>query len=171
MTLIEKLFTSQDSYPATGPSSWDPLKEDDALEDVQFLDSRVCPTANRAALLFEMRTASHYPTGNAALLVVRGLQAFHWQGSPQSQNLMAFTVVSSRPARTPDNGLRLDLEFFPDGEFSVSGEHADFYLLEAPGITGAPPNYSGHHLDQVRNGLPWWDSPCTVLQSSTTSST
>lgn len=165
---IENLFTSHEYRQAPGGISIDPLKEQDALEDTQLLDSRVCPTANRAALLFDMRTASHYPTGNAALLVIRGLRSFRWGGASQSQPLMAFSVVSSRPT-VSNGGLELDLEFFPDGEFSVRGDRWEFYLLEALGISEAPPSYPDNHLDQVLSGLPWWDSACTVLESCSTS--
>ncbi|MFD9039310.1 MULTISPECIES: hypothetical protein [Streptomyces] len=169
MTLMDYFFTSQDYRPAPEVVDWDPLKEQDALQDAQLLDCRVCPTANRAALLFDMRTASYYPTGNSALLVVRGLRSFHWSGEPQQQKLMAFSVMSSRPSRVVDGGLRLELQFFPGGDQSVSGDHADFYLLEAHGIPEAPPIYPGHDLDQVRHDLPSWNSDCTVLQSTTTS--
>ncbi|MGW0362509.1 hypothetical protein [Streptomyces sp. NPDC002990] len=171
MTIVENLFTSQDYHQAPEPIGWDPLKEQDALDEAQLLDCRVCPTANRAALLFEMRSALQYRTGNAALLVVRGLQSFHWSGAPQQHKLMAFTVSSSRPSRTTDGGFRMELEFFPDGKQSVSGDRADFYLLEAHGIPEGPPNYLGRDLDQVRHELPWWNSDCTVLQSSTSSGT
>ncbi|MFE6977221.1 hypothetical protein [Streptomyces sp. NPDC057682] len=170
MTRVENLFTSQEYSQASVVIDWDPFKRNDALEDAQLLDSRVCPTANRAALLFDMRTASCYPTGNSALLVVRGLRSFQWDGVPQSQKLMAFSAVSSRPRELGTGGFRMDLEFFPDGKFSVSGDRADFYLLEVHGLPETPPMYPDHDLDQVRHGLPWWDSACTVLSSSSSSS-
>ncbi|MYW19935.1 hypothetical protein GT039_31265, partial [Streptomyces sp. SID2955] len=96
MTRIEDLFTAQEYRRAPEAAAWDPFAQDDVLHDTQLLDARVCPTANRAALLFDMRTASYFPTGNAALVVVRGLQAFHWTGAAQSLPLMAFSVMSSR---------------------------------------------------------------------------
>ncbi|MEU3826596.1 hypothetical protein GT045_05625 [Streptomyces sp. SID486] len=168
MTRIEDLFTAQEYRRAPEAAAWDPFAQDDVLHDTQLLDARVCPTANRAALLFDMRTASYFPTGNAALVVVRGLQAFHWTGAAQSLPLMAFSVMSSRMSAVSGGGLRMDLEFFPDGEFSVSGERADFYLLEVRGISEAPPNYVDSRLDEVRHALPWWDGDCTVLQSTST---
>ncbi|MFI1471614.1 polymorphic toxin-type HINT domain-containing protein [Streptomyces wuyuanensis] len=168
MTVIEGLFTSECHWQAPEPIGWDPLKEQDALQDAQLLDFRACPTANRAALLFDMRTAANYPTGNSALLVVRGLRSLRWDGAPQQQKLMAFSIMSSRPSRIAGGGLRLELEFFPDGDHSVSGDRADFYLLEAHGIPEAPPSYPGHNLDDVRHELPSWNSDCTVLQSATT---
>ncbi|WNZ09096.1 hypothetical protein [Streptomyces sp. 11x1] len=169
MILMDNIFTSQYYRPAAESVGWDPLKEPDALEDAQLLDCRVCPTVNRAALLFEMRTASYYPTGNSALLVVRGLRSFQWSGSPQRQKLMAFSVISSRPSHVVDGGLRLDFQFFPDGDLSFGGECMEFYLLEVHGISEAPPSYPGNDLDQVCRDLPSWNSECTVLQSSSMS--
>lgn len=166
MTLIENLFTSQDYRQASGQIDWDPLKESDALLDAQLLDCRVCPTANRAALLLDMRTALQYRTGNSALLVVRGLESFHWSGAKQALELMAYTIMSSEPA-AEDAGWSMDLDFFPASRLSVGGEVADFYLLNAGGATEVQPSYADNNLDQVRHGLPWWDSECTILQSST----
>ncbi|MEU2490399.1 hypothetical protein [Streptomyces sp. NPDC007883] len=115
-----------------------------------------------------MRTAANYPTGNSAILVVRGLRSLHWDGAPQQQKLMAFSVMSSWPSRIAGDGLRWELEFFPDGDHSVCGNRADFYLLEAHGVPEAPPGYPGQNLDDIRHELPSWNSDCTVLQSATT---
>ncbi|MEV6439829.1 hypothetical protein [Streptomyces anulatus] len=167
MTSIEEIFTRQDPFRSSEPIVCDPFTQDDALFDTQLLDCRVCPTSNRAALLLDMRTAEWFPMGNAAILVVHGLQSFHWAGSSTGQPLMAFSVQDSKPSVAAGR-FRLDLEFFPDGNLSVVGGRADFYLLEVHGIPQAPPNYTERNLDQVRYGLPWWNSPCTMLQSSTT---
>ncbi|MEV8231287.1 hypothetical protein AB0P41_35465 [Streptomyces sp. NPDC079167] len=168
MTTVEDLFVSQDYSQAPETISWDPLKEQDALHDTQLLDCRVSPTSNRAALLFDMRTASNYPAGNAALLVVKGLKSFSWSGASQQHKLMAFSVMSSHPSVNADGGFLLGLRFFPDGEHSVCGDGMDFYLLEAHGVPEAPPSYLGRSLNQVRHELPSWSHPCTVLQSVTT---
>ncbi|MFJ7159813.1 hypothetical protein ACIQUQ_33355 [Streptomyces sp. NPDC101118] len=170
MSLIENLFTSREHDRALNPVEWDPLKEPDALQDAQLLDARFCPTANRAALLFDMRTASFYPLGNAAVIIVRGLRSLSWNGLPQGRSLMAFSVISSQPSLIADRGWLLNLRFFPDGDCSVGGESAEFHLLEAHGIPEAPPSYPGRHLDEVHHELPSWTSPCTVLQSATTNS-
>ncbi|MFF9850418.1 hypothetical protein [Streptomyces litmocidini] len=144
------------------------MKELDALQDAQLLDSRFCPTANRAALLFDMRTAACYPLGNAAILIVQGIRSLRWSGLPQGRSLMAFSVMTSRPSRVADDEWMMDLRFFPDGEYSIGGERADFHLLEADGIPEAPPSYPGRSLDEVQHELPSWTSTCTVLQSATT---
>ncbi|MFD8917650.1 hypothetical protein ACFV0Y_07510 [Streptomyces sp. NPDC059569] len=171
MKLIEDIFTRQDRYQPSEPIDRDPFTEDDALFDTQLLDCRVCPTTNRAALLFEMRTAEWFPKGNSAILVVHGLQSFRWDGAPTRRPLMAFSVQEYKPSVDADGGVRLGLGFFPDGDLTVAGDRADFYLLEVPGIPQAPPNYSEQNLGQVRDGLPGWDSPCVILQSCTTSNT
>ncbi|WP_369780073.1 hypothetical protein [Streptomyces sp. R33] len=170
MSLIEDLFTSRGHFQAVEPVGWDPLQEQDALLDAQLLDLRFSPTANRAALLFDMRTAACYPLGNAAIIVVRGLKSLFWDGLPQQNQLMAFSVMSSQPSQTTDGGWRLSLQFFPDGESTIGGGSAEFYLLEAHGISEAPPSYPGRHLDEVQQDLPAWTSRCTVLQSATTNS-
>ncbi|WP_430379264.1 hypothetical protein [Streptomyces sp. B1-3] len=169
MTLIEDIFTRQDRYQPTEPIDCDPFREDDALFDAQLLDCRVCPTSNRAALLFEMRTAEQFPSGNGAILIAHGLQSFHWDGAPTHRPLMAFSVQEYEPSVRADGGVRLNLGFFPEGVLSIVADRADFHLLEVPGIPQAPPNYSERDLGQVLDELPWWSSPCTVLQSSTTS--
>ncbi|MFJ9850335.1 hypothetical protein [Streptomyces sp. NPDC101150] len=64
----------------------------------------------------------------------------------------------------------MDIGLIPDGELSVAGKGADCHLLEIAAIPDAPPLFTDRHLSEVRKGLPWWDSPCTVLLSSTTSS-
>lgn len=171
MTHIEDIFTRQDHYQPSDPIDCNPFTADDALFDTQLLDCRVCPTANRAALLFEMRTAECFPKGNAAVLVVHGLQSFRWDGILTDRSLTAFSVQEYKPSVVAGTGVRLDLGFFPHGDLSVAGDRADFHLLEVPSIPQAPPNYSERNLGQVRDGLPWWDSSCTVLQSCTTSST
>jgi hypothetical protein len=78
-----------------GPVGWDPLRETDALQEACLLDCRVCPLTGRAGLLLDMRTALQYRTGNAALLVVRGLRSFRW--SP---------VRAKRPGRSSLAGRR-----------------------------------------------------------------
>ncbi|MER6782968.1 MULTISPECIES: hypothetical protein [unclassified Streptomyces] len=170
MSLIEDLFTARGPFQAAEPVGWDPLQEPDALLDAQLLESRFSPTANRAALLFDMRTAACYPLGNAAILVVRGLNSLRWNGLPQQNKLMAFSVMSSQPSRAADSAWLLNLQFFPDGDCAIGGECAEFYLLEAHGISEAPPSYPGRHLDEVQRDLPAWTSRCTVLQFATTNS-
>ncbi|WP_406086981.1 hypothetical protein [Streptomyces virginiae] len=168
MIIIEDLFTSQSYCQAPEPIEWDPLKEPDALHDTQLLDFRVSPTSNRAALLFDMRTASNYLAGNSALLVVRGLKSISWNAAPQRRELMAFSVMSSRPSVASDGGLLLELQLFPDGRHSMLGTRMEFYLLDSQGIPEAPPNYIGRTIRQVGNELPSWNSSCVVLQSVAT---
>ncbi|MEU5314788.1 hypothetical protein [Streptomyces sp. NPDC021562] len=170
MTYIDALFTGAEGGTPADPVDWDPLREPDALQEVGLIDCRMCPLTGRAGLLLDMRTALQYRTGNAALLVVRGLQSFQWSEEPQERTLIAFTIMSSTPA-TSRRIWQMRMGLFPDGELSVSGKAADFHLLEIDEIPEAPPLYSERTLNEVRKDLPWWDSECTVLQSSTTNST
>ncbi|MFC7221456.1 hypothetical protein ACFQLX_25295 [Streptomyces polyrhachis] len=166
MITVENLFTSHEYHRTPGFADWDPLKDREALEDAQLLDARMCPTASRAALLFDMRLATNCPAGNSGLLIVHGMQSFRWVGAPPPHELMAFSATSIQ--LVAGNGeFRLNMEFFLYGELAIDGERSDFYLLESHNVSGGPPNYLDRHLDQVRGELPWWDSECTVLHSST----
>jgi hypothetical protein len=168
MTSIEDLFAGMTDAASARPIDWDPLREPDALQEVGLLDCRMCPLTGRAGLLLDMRSALQYRTGNAALLVVRGLASFQWNEEPLERDLLSFAIMSSTPAAAR-RGWRMDLGLIPDGELSVTGRGADFHLLEVEGIPGAPPDYTERRLNEVREGLPWWDSDCTVLQFATTS--
>ncbi|MEU3954449.1 hypothetical protein AB0F45_19360 [Streptomyces achromogenes] len=169
MTRIEDLFISGADGASSDPIGWDPLREPDALQEAGLLDCRVSPLTGRAGLLLDMRTALQYRTANAALLVVRGLRSFRWSEEALERDLLNFAVMSSAPTGVK-RMWRIDLGLFPDGELSIEGMAADFFLLDAQGVPEAPPSYPGHRLDQVRHGLPWWESVCTVLESSNTSS-
>ncbi|WP_055600110.1 hypothetical protein [Streptomyces aureus] len=164
---MEDLYSLQHYRRALETVECDPLTRSDALHDVQLLEARVGPTVNQAALLFDMRTASFFPSGNAALIVFRGLRSLRWDGMPQDSKLMAFTVTSSRPRVAPTGEISFEMDFFPDGNLAVSGDCADFYLLQVEGIPEAPPLYLERSLEHVRSDLPSWDSQCEVLQSST----
>ncbi|MFJ8544786.1 hypothetical protein ACIRFH_22695 [Streptomyces sp. NPDC093586] len=168
MASIEDLFAGTTDAPSAPPIGWDPLLEPDALQEVGLLDCRICPLTGRAGLLLDMRSALQYRTGNAALLVVRGLASFQWNEEPLERDLLPFAIMSSTPSASR-KGWRMNLGLIPDGELSVTGQGADFHLLEAHGVPDAPPDYTERRLNEVRDGLPWWDSDCTVLQCATTS--
>ncbi|MGA5711289.1 hypothetical protein ACPCK8_33290 [Streptomyces cellulosae] len=170
MTSIEDLFRGEQNGTSADPVDWDPLLEADALQEAGLLDCRVCPLTGRAGLLLDMRTALQYRTGDAALLVVRGLASFRWSEDPLERDLTSFAIMSSTPSASR-RGWRMDLGLFPDGRLSVAGVAAEFHLLEAAGVPPAPPDYTDRTLSEIREDLPWWDSECTVLQSATTGGT
>ncbi|MFD4524186.1 hypothetical protein ACFWP7_09745 [Streptomyces sp. NPDC058470] len=143
----------------------DPLREVDALQEAQLLDSRVCNLTSTAALLFELRTSLQFEVGNSALLVVRGLRSFDWKSSAKHVPLTALTVVSSVPDRLGES-FCARFAFFPDAHLAVAGDLAEFYVLELEGIGDVPPDYSNADLKQVQDALPSWSSACSLLQMS-----
>ncbi|MFI6344143.1 hypothetical protein [Streptomyces sp. NPDC050560] len=152
---------------STGVEAADPnpLREVDALQESQLLDSRVCQLNSTAALLFELRTSLQFDAGNAALLVVRRLGYFGWRSSTLPTPPAALTVVSSEPDSTADS-FRMSFEFFPAARLDVAGSQAEFYVLEVEGIGDAPPDYTEMNQEDLRSGLPSWSSPCDLLQAS-----
>ncbi|NEB98587.1 hypothetical protein [Streptomyces anulatus] len=168
MTRIEDIFTASRVVGSHPPIDWDPLVESDALQEAGLLDCRVCPITGRIGLLLDMRTSLQYRTGNAGLLVVRGMRLFRWSEEALERDLLNFAIVSSNPSAL-SKGWRLDCSLFPDGELSVEGIAADFYLLNASEVPESPPDFSERRFDQARQDLPWWDSSCSVVEWSTTS--
>ncbi|WP_171172487.1 hypothetical protein [Streptomyces sp. I05A-00742] len=148
-----------------GSAEVDPLREADALQEAQLLDSRVCHLTSTAALLFEMRTSLQFEVGNSALLVVRGLRSFDWTSPKQQVPLAALTVVSSVTEQSGEP-LRARFEFFPEARLVVAGDLAEFYVLEVQGIGEVPPDYSSVDLEKVQGALPSWSSACRLLQAS-----
>ncbi|WP_152523016.1 hypothetical protein [Nocardiopsis potens] len=165
MISIEDLVRAGSPAPAPRPLEMDPLREEDALQEVQLLDSLARPLTAVAALLFEMRTSLQFDDGNSALLVVRGLESFEWRSSPIKGPLTAMTILSSTPTRA-GGSCRVRLVFHPAAELIVVGELMEFYVLDAEAIGDTPPDYTDMDLAGVEHGLPSWHSRCTLLQAS-----
>ncbi|MFG3296576.1 hypothetical protein ACGF3G_48325 [Streptomyces sp. NPDC048179] len=143
----------------------DPLREADALQEAQLLDSRVCHLTATAALLFELRTSLQFEEGNSALLVVRGVRSFDWKLPTKQVSLVALTVVSSTAYQFGDS-RSVRFEFFPDANLAVAGDLVEFYVLEVEGIGDVPPDYSSGDLNEIQGALPSWSSSCNLLQAS-----
>jgi len=165
MTSIENLVRERSFPPPSRPLEMDPLREMDALQEAQLLDSRVYPLTSVAALLFEMRTALQFKDGNSALLVVRDLNSFNWTSVATETPFTALTAVSSAPDRV-DDLFHIRLDFHPEARLAVVGGRAEFYLLDIEGIDEAPPDYSDIDQDNIYQGLPSWSSLCSLLQTS-----
>lgn len=165
MISINDLVRARPCSAALDPAEPDPLREADALQEAQLLDSRVCQLTSTAALLFELRTSLQFESGNAALLVVRGLHSFGWNSPAVQGPLTALTVVSSVPDRLNDS-FRARFAFFPDAQLEVVGELAEFHVLAVEGVGDVPPDYTDGDLKRVQEALPSWSSACSPLQAS-----
>jgi hypothetical protein len=165
MISINDLVHARPFPKVLGSVEVDPLRDADALQEAQFLDSRVCHLTSTAALLFELRTSLQFEEGNSALLVVRGLRSFDWKSPTKQVPLAALTVVSNAPDRLGDS-CSLRFEFFPEAHLAVAGDLAEFYVLEVEGIGDVPPDYSSGDLNKVQGALPSWSSACSLLQES-----
>ncbi|WP_157488781.1 hypothetical protein [Pseudofrankia sp. DC12] len=165
MIEISSLAEKGEYVSSGGSLDADPLRVVDALQEVQLLDCKVSPLTATAALLFELRTALQIDIGNSAVLVVRGLRKFSWSWLAGYRPLVAATIVSSAPKFDLDS-FTMEFGLFPDADLIVTGNSAEFYLLEVDGIGEAIPNYVDADLASIRGALPTWSSRCTVLQAS-----
>lgn len=166
MTAIENLIGMDQHLLAPEAVEVDPLREMDALQEVQILDARICPLTAVAAFLMELRTSLQFDLGNSALLVVRGVGALSWSCSQVSTPLVALSIVSSVPEFSAES-FRIGVGFFPEADLIVHGVSAEFHVLDVEGIGEVPPDYSDGDLAGIRHGLPSWSSACRLLQSST----
>ncbi|MFW5420883.1 hypothetical protein J0910_30135 [Nocardiopsis sp. CNT-189] len=165
MFSIENLIRERSFSPPSRPLEMDPLRENNALQEAQLLDSRVCPLTSVAALLFEMRTALQFKDGNAALLVVRNLHSFNWTSSSMETPFVALTAVSSIP-ECEDNLFHMRLGFYLEAQLASAGNLTEFYLLDVEEISEAPPDYLDADQDGIYRELPSWSSVCNLLQIS-----
>ena len=165
MISIDDLVMAGPGPSAVPAVDMDPLGEDDALQEAQLLDSRVCQLASVAVLLFELRTALQIDVGNAGLLVVRGLRSFAWNSSKMPTPLTALTVISSVPERS-DGSFRARLDFYPDAQLDLVGDVAEFYVLDVEGIGDTPPDYSDADRRSIQTALPSWSSRGDLLRAT-----
>ncbi|MEU6589337.1 hypothetical protein ABZ923_08900 [Streptomyces sp. NPDC046881] len=168
MITVNSLVASRPEIAAIAEAADpNPLREADALQESQLLESRVCQLTGTVALLFDLRTSLQFDIGNAALLVVRGVSSFGWSSSAVQVPLAAMTVVSQLPARSPGS-FRTRFGFFPDAQLDVAGAQAEFYVLEVDGISDVPPDYTAMSQEHIARELPAWHSRCDPLQVAST---
>lgn len=165
MRTIEDLIWTSGWAPGTPSPDMDPLVERDALQEAQLLDLRLHALSSTAGLLFELRTALQFEYGNAALLVVRGLQQSSLQAIQRGGEKTAWSVVGSG-MRIESGLLGLNIALSPDSSVRILGSRAEFYVLDVPGIGEAPPEYCSDEERSIRIGLPGWGSSFSLLQAS-----
>ncbi|MFJ5925722.1 hypothetical protein ACIQF6_24245 [Kitasatospora sp. NPDC092948] len=162
---IEELLWGSAPVPVVPAPEMNPLAEDDALQEAQLIDLRVHALSSTAALLFELRTALQFDTGNAAVLIVRGLEKSEWRPGGRRDGKTAWSVVGST-VRTGSRSFGIEIDLYPNAKVEVSGASAEFYVVDVPGISEAPPDYSLEGEEFMRSDLPGWDSPFSLLQAS-----
>jgi hypothetical protein len=136
----------------------DPLTEPDALREAQLLDAQFDVLRSTAGLLFEMRCAEQLRDCDAAVLILRGVRKFSWDGYTDGKPPQAWWIVSSIVTSSDGIfGLELDMSFNPGAHLTLQSEHAEFYAMRVPGL-GEIPDYGEDDDSTIRAQLPSWRS-------------
>jgi hypothetical protein len=162
---VEDLIWASSRVLGTPGPDMDPLIENDALQEAQLLDLRVHALSSTAGLLFELRTALQFEYGNAAVLIVRGLQKSTWRATQRSGERTAWSVVGSE-MHAGSGLVGLNVTFSPGSSIEIVGTSAEFYVLDVSGIGEAPPDYCADGEGSIRTGLPGWGCSFSLLQAS-----
>jgi hypothetical protein len=165
MITVEDLIWAPSRVLGTPGPDVDPLIENDALQEAQLLDLRVHALSSTVGLLFELRTALQFEYGNAAILVIRGLQHANWRAIERGGERTSWSVVGS-VMRTRPGLLELNITLSPSSSIEILGTNAEFYVLDVPEIGEAPPDYCSDGEGRIRSGLPSWGSSFTLLEAS-----
>ncbi|MBS2966411.1 hypothetical protein KGA66_25440 [Actinocrinis puniceicyclus] len=165
MIAVEDILWAPIDVLKTPSPDVDPLIDSDALQEAQLLDLRIHALSSTVGLLFELRTALQFEDGNAAVLVMRGSRQVSWRASGRDGERTAWSVVGS-VTHLRSGLLNLDIRLSPSASIEILGASAEFYVIDVPEIGEAPPDYCSEREEHIRNGLPSWDSPFTLLQAS-----
>jgi hypothetical protein len=149
--------------PSTDP---DPLREDDALQEAQLVAVHIDAVRSRGALLFDLRNALQLRSGNAAVLVLRGIRVFRWSCAFRPSDRTAWNVVSSEP-RTEGGIFELQLAFVPNAELHIDVDTSGhFYELLMTALPDKPPDYTIDDDPTIDAGIPQWDTTLEVISAS-----
>ena len=154
--LIEEILTGTRREFAVSQEI-DPLRQSDALQEVQLLAARVDAISSVAGLLFELRTAMHLAEGNVALLVARGVREFSWSADARSTDRTAWNVVGSEP-ESVDGLFVFELDLVPNAGLRLVAESAEFYSGNVEGLPEQLPDYVTDDDETIRSNLPGWRS-------------
>ncbi|MFF7155365.1 hypothetical protein [Streptomyces sp. NPDC008139] len=165
MIAVEDLLWAPGRVSGVPGPEMDPLVERDALQEAQVLDLRVHALTSTVGLLFELRTALQFEYGNAAVLILRGVQEANWRALQRSGEKTAWSVVGSE-MRSGSGLLELSIMLSPRASIDIRGTSAEFYVLDVPDIGEVPPDYCSDGEGRIRSGLSGGGLAFTVLQSS-----
>lgn len=144
----------------------DPLTEEDALQEAQVLDVRFDAVAGVAGILLELRQALQLQEANTGVLVAYGVRELTWSGPSRETALTAWSIGSSVP-RTKDRLFALHLVMWPHpgAQLSMTAETATFFVGDVPGLTEAPPDYTGRDRAALGHEVARWDSSFTPVSA------
>ncbi|WP_126464264.1 hypothetical protein [Propionibacterium australiense] len=143
-----------------------PFESEESLLESEFLDVLVDSRRQTAGVLLEFRTALQFRDGIAGLYVARGVKRLLWTSElSRRDGIRAFTIGKSQ-AMKRGNDIEFSIIAMWDLSLSILSEEAEFAVLDVPGMTITPPDYTEPDIPAIEAALPSWESPCRVVEKA-----
>ena len=176
--------------PDVGPTTStrpNPLMDEGALDEAEFVEMRLSPQRSRAGVIFDIRWCD-FPNSNVALVVLTGLgkvawsndgnnrrhkwystrgywtpttSEFHPPTTPNSEDKWARDVgapdASAHPATTRAT-TKISEYVLGFDWLSVSGLVARIYIGHTDGLDSTPPDMTELSDTEILAGFPQWSS-------------
>jgi hypothetical protein len=142
---------------------FDPLSEDNGLQEAQVLDIRFEVAAGVAWLLLDCRGALHIDEGNTAVLAAQSIRHLEWLG-PGPSGWYAHTILGSR-SKVDNRTWSLEMELNPRSRLLLLAEHGQLFVGDVPGCDDASPDYTEDDDATIRAGMADWQSSFTPVYS------
>lgn len=190
--LINELYEFTPDVGLRASSRLNPLVEDGALNEAEFIDMRLSPQRSRVGIIFDIQWC-HFEESNAALVVLTGVGKTAWSNDsirrqrPWYSTRGYWTPTTSEwyprasdgriawaeDAVDPETAAALTatpvVEALPEhvlgfGGLSVSALSAQIYIGHIGGLDGAPPDMTELSDAEIIAGFPQWSSVMEVRE-------
>lgn len=143
----------------------DPLCGEDALLESCLLGLSIDAHAGVAGVLFDLRTGFGLEEGNTGVLVMGGVRAVSWSGTPLEYNFKAWWNTRSIPKFT-EGVFEILMGHGMDGEISIVAERAAFFAGNVPSIGEITQYEDDCDRASIANREARWDSPFEPLSAT-----
>src|SRR5574337_1458132 len=188
---INELYEFTPDVELRASSRLNPLVEDSALNEVEFIDMRLSPQRSRVGIIFDIQWCD-FEGSNAALAVLTGVGKVAWSNDASRQRPWYSTrgywtpTTSEWCPPTPSEGRVIWAEDAGVSDatalatrpavkklseyvlgfdwLSVSGLRAQIYIGHIDGLDGAPPDMTELSDTEIIAGFPQWSSVMEVRE-------
>jgi hypothetical protein len=190
---INELYEFTPDVGSRTSSRLNPLVEDSALNEAEFIDMRLSPQRSRVGIIFDIQWC-HFEGANAALAVLAGVGKVAWSNDASRRQRPWYstrgywtpTAFESYPPIASDGRVtwaedavgpeapgaltttpaikKLSEYVLGFDELSVSGLRAQIYIGHIDGLDGAPPDMTELSDAEIIAGFPRWSSVMEVRE-------
>jgi hypothetical protein len=189
---INELYEFTPAVELAPSARLNPLTEEGALNEAEFIDMRLSPQRSRVGALFDIRWCD-FESSNTALIVVTGVGNVTWSNNASRQHLWYstrgyWTPTTSEftPSVAPDGAdmwakdadspestaypttmpavKTLQEYVLRFDRLFLSGFAARLYVGHIDGLDGAPPDMTERSDAEIIAGFPQWSSVMEVQE-------